>query len=198
MFVLVVAVVGGLLAGTLLGGSLGNLERLSLRLAALVVLALALQLVAFSPLGERLPGAAIIALHLASYALLLTFVAANIRRRPVVCFGAGVISNAVTIVVNGGYMPASRAALRLAGLVEATGHHNNSEVAGAATHLGFLGDVFALPHAVPLANVFSPGDLLIAVGLAWLIAAGMRGAGAALAAPAAGPRQPARERADGA
>ena len=198
MFVLVVAVVGGLLAGLLLGGSIGNLERLSLRLAPLVVVALVVQIVIFSPLARPLSSAEIVGLHLGSYALLLVFVIANVRCRPVVCFGAGVICNTLAIVVNGGYMPATRAALRLAGITEASGHHNNSEVAGPGTHLRFLVDVFALPHAVPLANVFSVGDTLIAVGLAWLIAAGMRSEGAAWLAPVAGPRPRARERAHGA
>ncbi len=195
MFVLVVAVVGGLLGGLLLGGSLGNLERLSLRLAPLVVLALVVQLVAFSPLEKHFSRPEIVALHLGSYALLLTFVAANVRRRPVVCFGAGVISNTLAIVVNGGLMPATRGALRLAGLTEAAGYHNNSVVAGSGTHLRFLVDVFALPHGVPLANIFSVGDVLIAVGLAWLIAAGMRDDRAAQAAPAPQPPHAVSERA---
>ena len=60
MFILVVALAGGLLVGALLGGSFANLERLSLRLAWLVVVALLIQIVAFSPLGARLPHAAII------------------------------------------------------------------------------------------------------------------------------------------
>ena len=176
MLVLVVAVVGGLLAGALLGGSLANLEHLSLRFASLVVLALLVQIVAFSPIGARLPHDAVIGLHIGSYVLLLVCVAANIRRPPVMVFGAGVLSNAVTIVVNGGYMPASRAALRLAGLPVSAIPHNNSELAASGDHLRFLGDVFALPHSLPLANVFSIGDILIAIGLAWLIAEGMRGA----------------------
>lgn len=195
MFVLVVAVVGGLLVGTLLDGSLASLERLSLRLGPLVVLALVLQLVAFSPLERYLSGAEVVGMHLASYALLLAFVVANVRRPPVACFGAGVISNTLAIVVNGGLMPATRGALHLAGITEASGHHNNSEVAGAATHLRFLVDVFALPHAVPLANVFSVGDVLIAVGLAWLIATGMRRDDTALATRAPRPRRPVPERA---
>ena len=73
-------------------------------------------------------------------------------------------------------MPASRAALRLAGLPVSAIPHNNSELATSGDHLRFLGDVFALPHSLPLANVFSIGDILIAIGLAWLIAEGMRGA----------------------
>ena len=189
MFILVVAVVGGLLAGVLSGGSLASLERLTLRFAWMVVVALLLQIVAFSPLGDWLPHAAVIGLHFASYALLLTCVAANIRRPPIICFGIGVLSNAVTIVVNAGYMPASRAALRLAGLPISSTPHNNSELAGAGAHLAFLGDIFALPHGVPLANIFSVGDVLIAVGLAWLIADGMRVTGETVATPGDDPSQ---------
>jgi len=170
----VIAVAGGLIAGVLLGGSLANLERLSLRLAWLVVLALALQIVDFSPLGARFSDTTTVALHFLSYALLLTCVAANLRRPPVMLFGLGVLSNTIAIVVNRGYMPASRAALRLAGLPVSATPHNNSELAAAGTHLVFMGDVFALPHGVPLANVFSIGDVMIAVGLAWLIAEAMR------------------------
>jgi hypothetical protein len=174
MFILVVALAGGLLAGALLGGCFANLERLSLRLAWLVVVALLLQIVAFSPLGARLPHLAVIALHIASYGLLLACAAVNLRRPPLMCLGVGLLSNAVTIVANGGYMPASRAALRLAGLPISIQPHNNSVLAGSSTHFAFLGDIFALPHAVPLANIFSVGDILIAVGLAWLIAEAMR------------------------
>ena len=83
VLVLVVAVVGGLLVGALLGGTLANLEHLSLRFASLVVLALLVQIVAFSPIGARLPHDAVIGLHIGSYVLLLICVAANIRRPPV-------------------------------------------------------------------------------------------------------------------
>ncbi len=131
MLVLVVAVAGGLLAGALLGGSLANLERLSLRLASLVVLALLLQ-ISLSLVGARLSHDAVIALHIGSYLLFLVCVAANIRRPPVMCFGLGVLSNAVTIVLNGGYMPASRAALRLAGLPVSAIPHRQLR----ARHLG--------------------------------------------------------------
>ena len=180
-----IAVAGGLIAGALLGGSLANLERLSLRFAWLVVLALALQIVAFSPLGAHFSKNVDVTLHFVSYALLLTCVAANLRRPPVMLFGLGVLSNTVAIVINRGYMPASRAALRLAGLPVSAVPHNNSELAGAGAHLAFLGDVFALPHGVPLANIFSVGDVLIAVGLAWLIADAMKRTTAASPRPIA-------------
>ena len=40
--------------------------------------------------------------------------------------------------------------------------------------LWFLGDVFAIPASWPLANVFSVGDVLIALGAAWAILATAR------------------------
>ena len=35
--------------------------------------------------------------------------------------------------------------------------------------LAFLGDVFYIPASWPLSNVFSVGDVLIALGVAWAI-----------------------------
>jgi Family of unknown function (DUF5317) len=37
-----------------------------------------------------------------------------------------------------------------------------------------LTDVFAIPAWLPMANVFSVGDVLIAIGIAWTIVATMR------------------------
>jgi Family of unknown function (DUF5317) len=175
MLVLVAAVVGGLVGGLLLGGSMANLERLALRLPWLVVIALGLQIVAFSPLVSPLPHGSPVVMHVASYGFLLVFVAANLPRPPVMLFGLGVLLNAVTIVANRGYMPARAAAMRTAGLPVSVHPHNNSVLDGAHTHLWFLGDVVGVPHWLPLANVFSLGDVLIAIGLAWLVAVTMKG-----------------------
>jgi hypothetical protein len=172
---LVAAIVGGLVAGYALGGRLANLEHLRLRAPWLVLLALAVQLVVFSPLSEGAGDTAIVATHIASYALILTFVVANLRTPGIAIAGAGTALNALVIVANGGLMPATRAALAFAGIPAAAEPHNNSAVADAGVRLVFLGDVMAVPEWVPLvANVFSIGDVLIAVGVAWLVAAGMR------------------------
>ena len=63
------------------------------------------------------------------------------------------------------------------------GASNSIVVADPA--LGPLTDLFALPAAMPLANVFSVGDVLIGAGIAVTIALAMR------AAPAAGEGSPA-------
>jgi hypothetical protein len=183
VLVLVAAVVGGLVGGLLLGGNLANLERLALRLPWLVVIALGLQIVAFSPLVDPLPHVSSVVMHIASYGFLLTFVAVNLALPPVMLFGVGVLLNAVTIVANRGYMPARAAALRTAGLPVSVQPHNNSVLDGAHTHLWFLGDVVGVPHWLPLANVFSLGDVLIAIGLAWLVAMTMKDPAPLPAAP---------------
>src|SRR5688572_8026073 len=76
------------------------------------------------------------------------------------------LMNAVAIAANGGRMPVSPDAWEAAGLGDSSGLTN---VRLGAERLGFLGDVFALPSAFPLANVFSVGDLLIGFGAIALI-----------------------------
>jgi hypothetical protein len=69
-------------------------------------------------------------------------------------------------------MPADPGAMTIAGIEHGPGFSNSAIVGSPA--LAPLTDVFALPAGVPLANVFSIGDVLIGVGIAIAIAAGMR------------------------
>ena len=78
----------------------------------------------------------------------------------------GAASNGIAIAVNGGTLPASRTALETAGIHLEPGEFLNSGVL-EHPHLGFLGDVFAIPAGFPLANVFWVGDVLIVLGVAW-------------------------------
>jgi hypothetical protein len=55
------------------------------------------------------------------------------------------------------------------GDITGTGHYNNNVLATAHTHLGFLGDVLPLPAAVPFANAFSVGDLLLLLGATFFV-----------------------------
>jgi hypothetical protein len=175
LFILIVALALGIIAGYSLGGRLRNLEHLQLRLSWLVVLALAVQLAIFSPLGSRLDETVAVMLHLASYALILTFAAANWRKTGVLIAGIGAGLNAAVITANGGFMPATERALRFAGLAVEAEPHNNSALAGEGARLLPLGDVMAIPDWVPLvANVFSIGDVLIATGVAVMLAVAMR------------------------
>ena len=174
MFVLIAALAAGLVAGYAMGGRLRNIDRMRIRLPWLAIAALGLQFVAFSSLRGSLGSTGVVALHLVSYALLVWFVIVNRQRVGVVVAGAGLLTNLLAITLNGGYMPASRHALDVAGVQFSGATMNNSTVIHAGTRLSFLGDVFAIPEGTILANVFSIGDVLIVVGVAILIATAMR------------------------
>ncbi len=111
--------------------------------------------------------------HVLSYLLLAAFLLANRRLPGMWLVGAGFLANATVILANGGYMPASEEALRAAGrwslLREAGGTYNNSSLIGPQTRLWFLADVFAIPAGLPFANVFSLGDVLLALGILALV-----------------------------
>jgi hypothetical protein len=151
----------GLVFAVVLGGRPSRLAHVSFRLTWTVPVALAIQLVIFSRLGEGLEPRAIERLHIASYIALLAFAAANLRVRALVPVLLGLAANATAILANHGLMPVSPGAARTVGM--SPGVHDNVFVGHG--RLGFLGDVFALPSELPLANVFSLGDILIGIGM---------------------------------
>jgi hypothetical protein len=179
--VLALPVLAALVVGVALGGRLGDLARLRLRGSWLFFAAVALQVVAF-PFGF-LPWTTdeIVAalLWLASYVLLI--VAAVLNRRivgvPIVALGMG--SNVAAIAANGGTMPVLPEAMRGAG-----GSHTtlNNSTAAPDPRLSWLVDRWAAPDWVPLANVFSVGDVLIAVGAVVIVLAAL-GVGASFSRP---------------
>jgi hypothetical protein len=161
----------GLVAGWLLGGRLDGLAAVRFRLAPLAILALVVQLVLFSPLADGLGADVGRAIYVASTALVLLVVIANLRLTGVPLVVLGAASNLAAILANGGSMPASPDALAAIGA--AIGPHTASAIV-ADPALEPLTDVFATPAWLPLANVFSVGDVLIGVGIAVAIAAAMR------------------------
>ncbi len=181
---LVVLVVAGALAVPALGGRLSALADVRPRLAWVLFTALAFQVLSIYLPG--LPRGARVALGVASYPVALVFVAANrhLPGMPLAALGAAL--NSLAIVANGGVMPASRAALAAAGLpLDRRGYENSAVV--AHPRLWFLGDVFAVPRGWPLPNVFSVGDVLVALGIVWGL---HRICGSRLAAPGGRSRPP--------
>lgn len=173
---LIWAVAIGLVVGLARGGSLRQLGDLRLRALGFIPLALGIQLVIF-PLGSGGPLVPVgtVPLHIASYALLVAFILLNRRYRELLVMGAGLLLNLIVIVANGGYMPASATALERAGLGEvaealrAGTARGNTILMGEGTRLNFLGDILYLPAWVPLSSAFSIGDVVLGVGLAFLL-----------------------------
>ena len=100
--------------------------------------------------------------------LALTLVAAVWAVRggvyPIACGALGAACNEIVRGANGGYMPVDGSQL-IAGLGRSA---NTYVLAGAHTRLPWLDDRFALPPPFP--GIASAGDILIAVGMAWLAA----------------------------
>jgi hypothetical protein len=166
------AVVIGIVAGYALGGRLGRLESLRIRWPWLAFAALAVQVVLFLPrVGDAL-GAAAPLVYVVSSLAVLVVILANVRIPGVALIAAGAACNLAAILANGGSMPASPEALASLGWTDGAGYSNS--VVRPDVALAPLTDVFALPAWLPFANVFSLGDVLIAVGLAVAIAAAMR------------------------
>jgi hypothetical protein len=146
------------------GGRLANLARVQLRRSSLLPLALGAQIVVISLLPGAAPGLHKV-VHVATYGALALFMWSNRRLPGLKLIASGAATNAAAIIANGGVMPASAAALARAGMPADKGAEFANSAALAAPKLSWLGDVFAIPASWPLSNVFSVGDLLIAIGL---------------------------------
>ena len=162
----------GIVLGYGLGGRLDGLAAIRFRWPWLVALGLAVQLVIFTPAGDAFVGAAGPALYVASTAMVLAAIVANLRLPGLPLVAAGALLNLAAIVANGGRMPADPAALASLGVTN-VGAATNSVIAPDPA-LRPLTDLFALPPWLPLANVFSIGDVLIGLGLAAAVAVAMR------------------------
>jgi hypothetical protein len=183
MFILY-GIVAGLVLGRVLGGRLDRLAALRFRLAPLALAALAVQIALFSPLADGLSDGIARGIYVVSTAIVAVVVLANIRIPGVSLVVAGAASNLAAIIANGGAMPASPAALAALGMGVAG---NTNSVVLDRPALEPLTDVFAMPEWLPFANVFSVGDVLIGIGVAVAIAAGMRDAAGATKADAVPP-----------
>jgi hypothetical protein len=169
------AVVAGLVIGLLTGGSAMRLGELRFRWAPLIVLGMAVQLALFSsPAGDALGPVAPLVYVLSNLAVLVA-VWRNLAIPGLALVLVGGTANLVAICVNGGYMPVSPAALDAMGWLPRDGYSNSRLVETVV--LTPLTDIFAMPTWMPVANVFSIGDLLIGVGACVAVVAAMHGRG---------------------
>ena len=179
MFVLF-AIPFGMVLGYLLGGRLDRLASVPFEWAWLAVGGLMVQVLLFSPVvTDRIDAGLGAAIYVASTAAVLVAVVRYIRVPGLAFVALGAVSNLVAVIANGGVMPTTTEALASAGLEPSSGLSNSAVL--AAPVLAPLTDIYALPAWVPLANVFSVGDVLIGLGIVVVIALGMRRGGVAQA-----------------
>lgn len=165
--------------GLLLGGRVGRLAGLPLSWTWLVPVALVVQV-----------GGALLGLRLSlvpAFVLVGAFLLINRAVPGLPLVGVGLLVNSLVIVLNAA-MPVSLAATAAAGVSTEdilTGADSRHVAADGTTHLRWLGDVVPVPLPVH-PEVVSPGDILVAAGLAQLVVVGMLPVGST--APAGGVR----------
>ena len=136
------------LAVPLFGGRLAALAEVRVRFAWVLLVALGLQAVSINVPG--VPEGLRPLLQLLSYPVAAVFVVANRRLPGVPLIGLGALLNAIAV----------------AGLpADSYLHHFGNSMTLPSPKLAFLGDIFAIPAPLPLHNVFSVGDILIAIGV---------------------------------
>ncbi len=156
------------------GGSLRAFASLRLRAILLVLGGFLIQLLIFPLTGDGLlPAQATAPLYLLSMALLVWWVWLNRQLPGILLIGAGVVMNLAAIAANGGVMPIDPDAAAYAGklvLAESDVALNNSLPSDGDVRLWLLTDIFPVPAGIPLATVYSLGDVLLTIGISILCA----------------------------
>jgi hypothetical protein len=168
---IVVVAVAIVVSVPLFGGSHAALARLRLRGTWLVAGALVIQIAIISVFD--IGGDAVSrSLHVVTYLMIGVCLVLNRAVRGMWLVTVGWLSNFAAIVVNGGVMPTSASAAAAFGRTASDGFANSEPSSHA--RLAFLGDIFPTPRGVPLANIFSIGDVILLAGLVFVIVCASR------------------------
>jgi MFS family permease len=169
----------GLLLGLLVGGRLANLARIQLRWTWLLVSAVVVRFATEVALNAQIGVVETLRLPLLATAFGLLLVALWVNRSyPGLSLAfLGVLSNALVVVANDGFMPIWEPALAAAGLTEADVNRAFHVVVDAEAQ-DFLGRLLILGDVIPLPipfirNVYSLGDLFLGLGLGFFLFAGV-------------------------
>ncbi|MFL5749284.1 MAG: DUF5317 domain-containing protein [Chloroflexota bacterium] len=171
MFILY-AVVVGLIVGLLLGGKLSALGEIRFRWWPLVFVGFLLQVVLFPDAVAARVGDLGPLLYVASTAMVVLAVLRNLDMPGIPLVALGAACNLAAILANGGFMPASPDAMAALGKAQPVIYSNSAVVAHPM--LEPLTDIFALPPWLPLNNIFSIGDAILALGVVVVIVTTMR------------------------
>lgn len=113
-------------------------------------------------------------IQIASMAGLVVFAVANLAAPGFWALGIGLLSNFIVIAANGGWMPISHETIQrmypsidpgIWSFGSRFGISKDRVLPVETTSLPFLSDFFTLPHWSPYKVAFSPGDVLISIGV---------------------------------
>ncbi|TMC28685.1 MAG: hypothetical protein E6I84_07265 [Chloroflexi bacterium] len=175
MFLFFAVIAAALAIAVLIGGDVRRLSQLRIQRIELLLAAFAAK-VSVALLGTTHAAAAVNAarpLNVIGAVLLLAVVWFNRRIPGAILFGAGLTLNLIVIITFGGRMPVLIPRdIDPNSAVLATLKGGLDPLHVALQHpqgLWFIGDIFAIPGIGGHSSLVSIGDLLMAVGVAWLI-----------------------------
>ena len=174
MPLILIVLLAALAVGLLLGGSFRSWERMRLHWWGLAPFGVALQAVPIPASWNSRQSIGWVTL-VASYVVLLAFVAVNRRIPGAGLMAAGLLLNLAVVAPNQG-MPVSAHAIEVAaggGSVRLPQDSAKHHVATEEDALRFLGD--AIPIPPPFRVVLSIGDVLLYAGIAWFVVIVTRG-----------------------
>ncbi len=173
---MVVAVAVAVAVGLLAGGRIENLGRIRLRYGALLFCAILVRYGTEAAIRYGIAPAADLRLPLyaTAFATVAAVLYANRDQPGLIVASAGVVTNGLAIVLNGGWMPVWPPALQLVGMTPqdlAVSFHRLLPAQLGTEFVirgGPFGDLIPVPIPV-LTNVMSMGDAFMAAGLAWYV-----------------------------
>jgi len=149
--------------------------KLKFKFSPLVIIALIIQIIIFNTWWvQHMDQAFTPGIYGISLVLIYIFILFNHKFKGLKTIAFGVAANGIAIFSNGGLMPTTPQALMAINpeyysKITSQGAYFNSRLVNETTNFSFLCDIFHTPTWLPLANVFSVGDVLIAVGAFILI-----------------------------
>ena len=146
-------------------GHYRNLAQLRLRGAWLVAAALGIQIAIISVFDIQSDIVSRM-LHTSTYLMIGICIVLNRNIRWIWVIGLGWASNFIVIVANRGVMPI---VVSTSDPIDQSASAFENSAPSTNAVLSFLGDTIATPNNMPMANVFSIGDLLLVAGFALVV-----------------------------
>lgn len=172
MFIMAIAL--AMIIGFLIRGSLKNLENLKFEKIGLIFAAFIIEFFVIILTKNEIIDVGILTflVDLIMYIFLFLFIYFNKKDKFIVIMGVGFLLNAIAIFANGGAMPISSEALKIAGLHVNTTKTGLYVVIDSSTKLAFLGDI--IPSTFLRRTVMSIGDIVSALAMMMIVILSMK------------------------
>lgn len=170
-----ISLIVAIILGYLLKGKLSHLMYLNIKGIWLILVGFVLErgLNFFLKSGVLELGSLTYLLDLVMYIMIFIFIRINIKLKPLWVMGIGFLMNAIVIFANGGAMPVSPKAMAYMGIPTANMLAGLYTIMNEETHFKILADILPI-YLTKVGFVISLGDIVLCLGMIWLIIKGMR------------------------